>query len=35
MYNPPKILIVHLNRFHQGEYKNSKINASVKYDQIL
>lgn len=34
-YNLPKILVLHINRFHQGYYSHIKIRTDIVYDEIL
>lgn len=35
MYNLPNILVLHLNRFYQGMYANTKIKANVSFDEVF
>jgi len=35
IYNEPKVLVLHLNRFQQGYFSNVKNKAPIKFDRVL
>lgn len=35
IYNPPRVFAIHLKRFEQGFWSNTKINAPVAFNQVL
>lgn len=35
VYHLPNVLVLHLNRFYQGMYNNTKIKTNVGFDQIM